>query len=678
MTPSPLFGLLDSEEARIIGLSLVHFVWQGVLLGLASSLALRLIDEHAARLRYLVACLGLLVMVGTPFATAAWVAGTADPPPSASRGSAPSVLIDEPAVSPGRTVEGTAASETGGDRQAGAWNADREERSRLILSWVVGAWLLGVLVLLLRHVGGWFYLRRRVLGRAHSAGKAVRRQVRKLSPRMGLSRPVRTLVVDGLASPMVVGWIRPAVVVPLSLVASLPATEVEALLAHELAHVKRLDYLVNLLQTSAETILFYHPAVWWLSDRIRHERERCCDEIAARVCGDRRACARALARLAGAAGSGRWSLAADGGSITERIRQLVRPTPNHPGARGGLAVAAMSGFSVVILAGVLSQAPLMTTTGASSEAATAAGDRVETSLQDSPLSDRWDRAVRSASTGADFWLAWGIRRDAGGPTVVSNSPGGPPHEGGRETRSYLDGISDGPSPAAVLFFGFRDDTTDVAWVRLRGPSVAVDLGGRPLHWLGTVTTGESIGQLERLLGRSTSPEVRKELAAALALHAETDRVVDAVGRLQRRERTPSVRAEALAWLDRHRGDSVAELYHRVVESDPSALVRKQAVGSLEDYPPSISESWLVETALGDPDPGVRERAAQALGDQEGANAAAALEQVIFGDEDAAVRLSALEALVELDDGAIPGIIDRVVERHPDGALQRRARDEAGW
>ena len=125
-----------------------------------------------------------------------------------------------------------------------------------------------------------------------------------------------------------------------------------AILAHELAHIHRHDYLVNLLQTVVETLLFYHPAVWWISRRIRHEREVCCDDMAVALCGDGLAYARALAALEEERSAmPALGVAARGGSLSERIRRILnRPAP-APSDRGSLAGVGM--VIVLLLALVL-------------------------------------------------------------------------------------------------------------------------------------------------------------------------------------------------------------------------------------------------------------------------------------------------------------------------------------
>ena len=109
----------------------------------------------------------------------------------------------------------------------------------------------------------------------------------RLKERMRISGSVRVLQSTLVNSPIVVGCFRSVILLPTSLVSGMPVPQLESILAHELAHVRRYDYLINLLQTCVETVFFYHPAVWWVSRRMRIERENCCDDVVVRVLGDR-------------------------------------------------------------------------------------------------------------------------------------------------------------------------------------------------------------------------------------------------------------------------------------------------------------------------------------------------------------------------------------------------------
>ena len=173
---------------------------------------------------------------------------------------------------------------------------------------MVAAWLLGVCVFSLRLVLGWVAIERlkRVEVRP-VGGDLCRRDRRPGAARLGISRPVRLLESALAEVPAVIGCLKPIILLPVQACTGLPAEQLEAILAHELAHIKRCDYAVNCVQVVVETLLFYHPAVWWMSRAIRRERERCCDDVAVSLCGDRFVYVKALTAMeACAAGRRAW------------------------------------------------------------------------------------------------------------------------------------------------------------------------------------------------------------------------------------------------------------------------------------------------------------------------------------------------------------------------------------
>jgi hypothetical protein len=148
--------------------------------------------------------------------------------------------------------------------------------------------------------------------------------------------------------PCVVGWMRPVVLVPASAFTGLSVDELQTILAHELAHVRRYDVCVNYVQTVVETLLFHNPAAWWISRQVRAEREHCCDDVAVEVCGDRLLYARALVDMESLTRTrAALSMAADGASLISRIRRLVDP----PERRNRLP--ASGAFNIVALASLL-------------------------------------------------------------------------------------------------------------------------------------------------------------------------------------------------------------------------------------------------------------------------------------------------------------------------------------
>jgi uncharacterized protein (TIGR03435 family) len=165
------------------------------------------------------------------------------------------------------------------------------------------------------------------------------------------------LLVSALVQvPTVVGWLRPVVLVPVGALGGLPAAHLEALLLHELAHIRRHDYLINILQSVAESLLFYHPAVWWVSGHIRAEREQCCDDVAVSISGDAITYARALAQLESYRPAHlSAAIAANGGSLANRIARLLGQS--RPAVRTGLepGVITVAGLLVVAAYGLFGQ-----------------------------------------------------------------------------------------------------------------------------------------------------------------------------------------------------------------------------------------------------------------------------------------------------------------------------------
>ncbi len=188
-------------------------------------------------------------------------------------------------------------------------------------TYLVMVWSWGVIGLSLRHVGGWWrVLRLRQTARQISGDLAERFCV--LSQGAGVKLPL-LLSSTNLAVPIAIGWWRPAVMVPASLLTGLPQAQLEALLLHELAHLRRQDWLVALAASLLESLLFFHPAVWWLGRRLRDSRELCCDAQALHAGAEPEGLARALLALAERLAPGGPALAATGGVLADRVRRIL-------------------------------------------------------------------------------------------------------------------------------------------------------------------------------------------------------------------------------------------------------------------------------------------------------------------------------------------------------------------
>jgi bla regulator protein BlaR1 len=148
----------------------------------------------------------------------------------------------------------------------------------------------------------------------------------QLTQRNGIQRKIALREVNNLESPAVAGWLRPVILVPTALITGMPPDLLEALLAHEVAHIQRMDYIVNLLQSAVEILLFYHPAVWWISRQIRIEREQIADDLAAQMIAEPRRLAVALSELERVQfANNQLSMSANGGDLVQRIKRLTQP-----------------------------------------------------------------------------------------------------------------------------------------------------------------------------------------------------------------------------------------------------------------------------------------------------------------------------------------------------------------
>lgn len=305
-----------------LGWPLLHFVWQGVLIASLCALGCALLRNARPQSRYALACLALGLCLLWP-AYGVWQQITA--PASLSLEAALALLGD--ALS--NNVTDILLQEESGLAQT----------MHAYLPLIVATWLLGVTIMLARMALGWLWLRQIGSGILNLEQRALTLQwqarTSKLAQDFGLQRRVELRVDARLQTPVTTGCWRPVIVLPLALLSGMSPALLDALLAHELAHIKRWDYAVNLLQNLVLSLLFYHPAVWWIARRIDLEREQIADDMASSVLGKPRDLALALQKLDHfqlIQRSNELALAASGkasgqatGQLLARIRRLLRP-----------------------------------------------------------------------------------------------------------------------------------------------------------------------------------------------------------------------------------------------------------------------------------------------------------------------------------------------------------------
>lgn len=289
---------------RIVGWTLLHSVWQGMLLGLLYAVVRAIMPRGEARYRFGMAI--LLALALCSLLTLRQLLETVPPIVSTA------TMVVTPATHRVDVVSGAIAWE---------WSVALDA----LLPWLVLAWSCGVLLLSLRAWRQWRALK--ALVRMAEPLPEWQARVAAMAERFVLRRHVTVLCSKLIATPAVVGWVRPVILLPLAVVCNFPAAQIELILAHELAHLRRWDPLANLFQVVLETLCFYHPVVHWVSRDVRNEREICCDKLALSISGgSRREFVAALAEL-GELRERHASLllAAIGGVLLDRVQHIMLP-----------------------------------------------------------------------------------------------------------------------------------------------------------------------------------------------------------------------------------------------------------------------------------------------------------------------------------------------------------------
>lgn len=330
--------LIPANWIEAIGWTLIHSLWQGLLIGLLAWPVLRALQNFSARIRYRVAFAALLLI---PVLAGVTLARVYEPAVAVSN--EPFVYVfGQPYVA----AEAPAAAEA-----VFSWMS--------LMPWMVAAWLLGAAFFLLRFAGGFVFVQRLRFGQHSKLPFHVQASLNNWIHELGVGKKVRIAESALVKSPVLIGYIRPIVLLPLGCAAGLPKEQLEALLVHELAHVLRHDFILNVIQEIVRMFFFFHPVTWWLNNVIRDERENCCDDIAFRAGVEKIHLAGALASLEEQKLQHDELLLAAAGrnNLLQRIRRMFRtetaPTPRE---RVGASVLLLAGLLLVTTSVSLAQA----------------------------------------------------------------------------------------------------------------------------------------------------------------------------------------------------------------------------------------------------------------------------------------------------------------------------------
>ncbi|MBI4551491.1 MAG: HEAT repeat domain-containing protein [Candidatus Latescibacteria bacterium] len=577
-----ILSLLSPRVMQALGWALVHFVWQGVLIAGVLACSLRLLRDRSATIRYLLCCGALWMMLCLPIITGGLVYEATVPRPLDTGNQNP---LTEVETTPGAPLLPNLTATPVED----LFSIPRDERFAVrfdwLMPWMVSAWLIGVAFLSIRQAGGWVYLQRLTRRAGLPVAQPWQQSLHRLMQEMGIARPVRLLESARVQVPIVIGWLRPAVLIPMSILTGLTPQQVDAILAHELAHIRRHDYLVNLLQTLVETLLFYHPAVWWVSGRVRQEREYCCDDLAVAVCGDRVAYARALTDLESLRTADHaLAPAATGGSLLDRIRRVIEgPSASH--SRSGhyaTSIVAVILVSLFII-GIWLPWPYTSTVAARvfsrGDESGPQTERTADQAAGRPAQKVTPKAAKTQST----------------PDTTNSS-----RADVEVQKQALFALSQSPQGIQKLM------------------EVAQSLQNRELRkqaifWLSQRGGDEAGSTLNQIFREDSDPEIRKQILFAytqMSREAGIPRLIEAA----KTERDREVRKQAIFWLSQRGGDEALSTLDQIFRDNPDREMRKHILFTYIQVPHHEGIPRLIEVAKNaDEDADVRKQAIFWLG-----------------------------------------------------------------
>ena len=351
-----------TPTVQAIAWTLIHFCWQAAAIAAVCRALSLLAARRSSNTRYLLALCALLLMLGASVTTFVFELRANA---SSTTAAAAAKGLENYTIAPVATPPASASEATATGSAVAFEHSPRFGKSTFTLPvlpistlrFIDGLWLIGVLALSLRSLGGWWLIQRLRATANVEAAAPVLASFRRISAALGLRRPALLRVSSAIAGPVTVGALRALVLLPLSAATSLGPDELEVVLAHELAHVRRADFFWNLVQTLVETLFFFHPAVWWLGSRIRHERELCCDDLALTVCPNPAIYANALFQLEQQRSRQlNLAMALDGHqparTLHLRIARILGEPQTSSANRGPFSLAAAAAVLVVLLLAV--------------------------------------------------------------------------------------------------------------------------------------------------------------------------------------------------------------------------------------------------------------------------------------------------------------------------------------
>jgi beta-lactamase regulating signal transducer with metallopeptidase domain len=340
-----LYQYLPEELVTALGRMIFHSFWQGAAIAFLLGLVLFFSGKKSAQLRYSLAFSALILFVAACSVTFLYEYNSAEViQPLQVNVPSNFTVSDELFENPVNPAE----------TEFSIWKEINTYFNRN-LPLLVFLWMSGLFFFSLRFIGSVLYVQKvRTRGINELDIEWVYRS-REIGRKLGFKKFIPVFESVNIKVPLTIGYLKPAILLPLEMISGLPYTQVEALIAHEFAHIKRYDFLINLIQTLVETIFFYHPAVWWISNQIREERENCCDDITVKVCRDSLAYSKALYNLLQIQHNHPELALAASGKVNQLLRRIKRMNGEKSKfSYGGRFAAFMFVFAITAAVLVLS------------------------------------------------------------------------------------------------------------------------------------------------------------------------------------------------------------------------------------------------------------------------------------------------------------------------------------
>jgi beta-lactamase regulating signal transducer with metallopeptidase domain/beta-lactamase class D len=316
-----------------IGWSLIHSVWQDALIGLVLAAILKLLSRAKPQSRYFIACVALAAMVILPVVTTHVLhTRQTEPLDIVVDDDSAAIISADPNLQNIRVIGNepiVGTRKTNWVNRTITETRNTSERVEKLLPWLILLWLIGVVIYAIKLSGGIFYAANLRKLSANVSNPKLADLVNELTSQLSIKRKIKICESSLINVPMTIGWIYPLILIPPSSLLGLTPYQLQTIITHELIHIKRYDFLINLLQSVTETLLFYHPAAFWVSRKIREEREYICDDLTSSLCKDSVGYARALSKVARFQRQAeQLAVAATDGELKDRIYRLVSNSQN--------------------------------------------------------------------------------------------------------------------------------------------------------------------------------------------------------------------------------------------------------------------------------------------------------------------------------------------------------------